>query len=361
MKARFNAAAKLRSPSPIIAKRPPGETALVAGGAGFLGSHLCDRLIADGCRVICLDNFLTGSAENLRQPQASPRFTLIEHDVCNPLPDKLSADVVYNLACAASPPRYQADPVHTLMTSVVGTLNLLAVAERSGARFVQASTSEVYGDPERHPQSEDYVGHVNPTGPRACCDEGKRAAEALIFDHLRLGRVDGRVARIFNTYAPRMDPSDGRIVSNLVAQALTGRPLTIHGTGEQTRSFCYVSDLVAGLVALESLPINPGVPVNLGNPGEFTINELAGLVRSLIPTRSGLVHLPLPKDNPQRRSADISRARALLGWTPRIPLSEGLPATITWFAARLGVSGAMRLSAPRPARTKLEPAADPAE
>jgi nucleoside-diphosphate-sugar epimerase len=277
MKARFNAAAKLRSPSPIIAKRPPGETALVAGGAGFLGSHLCDRLIADGCRVICLDNFLTGSAENLRQPQASPRFTLIEHDVCNPLPDKLSADVVYNLACAASPPRYQADPVHTLMTSVVGTLNLLAVAERSGARFVQASTSEVYG------------------------------------------------------------------------------------TGEQTRSFCYVSDLVAGLVALESLPINPGVPVNLGNPGEFTINELAGLVRSLIPTRSGLVHLPLPKDNPQRRSADISRARALLGWTPRIPLSEGLPATITWFAARLGVSGAMRLSAPRPARTKLEPAADPAE
>jgi UDP-glucuronate decarboxylase len=313
------------------------DPVLVAGGAGFLGSHLCDRLIDAGRRVICLDSFLTGSRDNVAHLLGHERFRLVEHDVCEPLPRDLRVSAVFNLACAASPPRYQADPVHTMMTSVLGTKHLLDVAEQSGARYLQASTSEVYGDPERHPQSEDYWGNVNPTGPRACYDEGKRAAEALIFDYLRLGRVDARVARIFNTYGPRMDPDDGRIVSNLVCQALTGRPLTIYGTGEQTRSFCYVSDLVDGLQALMAVDRNPAAPVNLGNPGEFTINELADLVFAAIPTASRIVHLPLPKDDPQRRRPDIARARSLLGWSPKVPLADGLPATIRWFAGRLGV------------------------
>jgi UDP-glucuronate decarboxylase len=239
-----------------------------------------------------------------------------------------------------------------MMTSVLGTKHLLDVAAAGGACFLQASTSEVYGDPERHPQPEDYWGHVNPTGPRACYDEGKRAAEALIFDYVRLGRVDARVARIFNTYGPRMDPDDGRIVSNLVCQALTGRPLTVYGTGEQTRSFCYASDLVDGLMRLMTVDPNPGVPVNLGNPGEFTINELAELVFAAIPTASRVVHLPLPKDDPQRRRPDISRARKLLGWSPKVTLAEGLPVTIRWFAEKLGVD----LPAPRKARGGRVPA-----
>ena len=253
-------------------------TAMVAGGAGFVGSHLCDELLANGFNVVCVDSLLTGRASNIVPLENHPGFSFLKHDITEPFNVEVNLDRVYNLACPASPPLYQADPVHTMMTSVVGTNNLLALAERHGARFVQASTSEVYGDPEVHPQHEDYWGHVNPTGPRACYDEGKRAAETLCFDFSRAGRVDTRVARIFNTYGPRMRPDDGRIVSNLIVQALRNEPLTIYGTGEQTRSFCYVTDLVAGLVALMEVTPNPGVPVNLGNPGEFTIMELADLV-----------------------------------------------------------------------------------
>jgi len=318
--------------------KDPGQArsaVLVAGGAGFVGSHLCEALLAQGHRVYCADNLLTSSRSNLRTLEKSADFVFVEHDICNSLAVDEPLEAVYNLACAASPPRYQADPVHTMMTSVVGTANLLALAEKHGARFLQASTSEVYGDPEQHPQREDYWGHVNCTGPRACYDEGKRAAETLCFDFLRAGRVDARVARIFNTYGPRMQPDDGRIVSNLVVQALSGKPLTIYGTGEQTRSFCYVSDLVRGLVALMNVDPNPGAPVNLGNPGEFTINELADLVLELIPTGSKIVYKPLPVDDPQRRRPDISRAKALLGWQPMVPLVEGLPQTIAAFEDHL--------------------------
>jgi UDP-glucuronate decarboxylase len=315
--------------------RSGARTALVAGGAGFVGSHLCDALRRQGYAVICVDNLFTGTVDNFRPLTGKPRFTFIEHDVTAPLTVPHKLDLVFNLACPASPPHYQADPIHTLLTSVVGTSNLLALAEVHGARYLQASTSEVYGDPEEHPQREDYWGHVNPTGPRACYDEGKRAAEALCFDMLRAGRVDTRVARIFNTYGPRMRPDDGRIVSNLIVQALRGEPLTIYGTGKQTRSFCYVSDLVDGLIGLVELEQNPEAPVNLGNPGEFTILELADLITRAIPTRSQVVHEPLPQDDPQRRRPDISRARALLGWSPRVTLAEGLPPTIAWFASRI--------------------------
>lgn len=345
----------------LVSRSVSENPVLVAGGAGFLGSHLCDALIAAGRSVICLDNFLTGDRQNVAHLARHPRFRLLEHDVCDPLPADLAVSEVYNLACAASPPRYQADPLHTMMTSVMGTKHLLDVAARNGSRFLQASTSEVYGDPERHPQREDYFGNVNPTGPRACYDEGKRAAEAIIFDTLRLGQADARVARIFNTYGPRMDPDDGRIVSNLVCQALRGEPLTIYGTGEQTRSFCYVSDMVAGLQALMDRPENPGAPVNIGNPGEFTINELAALVLAAVPTRSRVIHRPLPTDDPQRRRPDIARAGALLGWAPKVPLAEGLPATIRHFADRLGVAlpAARR---PRAGRSSLlQPAAGPAD
>lgn len=312
---------------------PASRTALVAGGAGFLGSHLCDALLAQGLRVICLDNLLTGSHGNVAHLADHPRFSFLRHDICEPLEIKDKLDLVYNFACAASPPRYQADPIHTMMTSVSGTLNLLKLAESHGARFLQASTSEVYGDPDRHPQSEDYNGNVNCTGPRACYDEGKRAAEALCFDMVRANRADVRVARIFNTYGPRMDPEDGRIVSNLVVQALRGESMTIYGTGEQTRSFCYVSDLIAGLMALMDVPQNPGVPVNIGNPGEFTINKLAELVVAKTQTRSSLIFKPLPKDDPTRRRPDIARAKALLGWEPRVRLEDGLDTTIEHFRA----------------------------
>ncbi|GGK44853.1 UDP-glucuronic acid decarboxylase family protein [Salinarimonas ramus] len=306
---------------------------LVAGGAGFLGSNLCERLIADGERVICLDNMQTGTPENLASLAREPRFSLIEQDVCDPIPANLDVEAVFNLACAASPPRYQADPVHTMMTSVVGTRHLLDHCERHGARFMQASTSEIYGDPLEHPQREGYFGNVNPTGPRACYDEGKRAAETLCFDYLRGRGVDVRVARIFNTYGPRMRPDDGRIVSNLVCQALAGEPLTIYGNGEQTRSFCYVDDMIEGFVRLMRVDETPDGPVNLGNPGEFTINELADMVLDLVETTSRVVYEPLPKDDPQRRRPDISRAEAVLGWRPTTPIVEGLPPTIDWFAS----------------------------
>jgi UDP-glucuronate decarboxylase len=315
---------------------------LIAGGAGFLGSHLCDRLVARGHHVTVLDSFLTGSPANCAHLKGHPRFRLVRHDVVDPLPGDLAADVVFNLASPASPPRYQADPIHTMMTGVLGTRHLLDLAASCGAIFVQASTSEVYGDPEEHPQRETYWGHVNPTGPRACYDEGKRAAETLCFDYLRLGRADVRVARIFNTYGPRMQADDGRIVSNFIVQALTGRPLTVYGSGEQTRSFCYVSDLVAGLIALAAVERNPDGPVNLGNPGEFTVSDLARLVLDMTGSASEIVHHPLPEDDPRRRRPDIGLARHLLGWSPRVILSEGLGPTIEWFADSLDGKPAAR-------------------
>ena len=314
-----------------------GKTVLVAGGAGFLGSHLCDALLALGHRVICLDSFLTGSFENIAPLQNHRGFSIIEHDICEPFAVETAIDQIYNLACPASPQRYQADPIHTMLTSVAGTTNLLKLAELHGASLLLASTSEIYGDPQVHPQDESYWGHVNCTGPRACYDEGKRAAEALCFDSLRAGRVDARVVRIFNTYGPRMQPDDGRIVSNLIVQALRGEPLTIYGTGRQTRSFCYVSDLVEGLKQLMNVDPNPCQPVNLGNPGEFTVSELAEMVLARVRTRSKIVHKPLPQDDPQRRRPDISKAKELLCWEPKVVLAEGLDRTVAWFSQRIGV------------------------
>lgn len=314
---------------------PVRKSILVAGGAGFLGSHLCERLVSEGHRVYCVDNLQTGLVENLRDLKREARFSFIEHDIRDPLPQTLRIDHLYNLACPASPLHYQADPVQTLMTCVVGTRNLLDYAGHTRAAFVQASTSEVYGDPHQHPQTEAYWGNVNPVGPRACYDEGKRAAEALCFDYLRLARVDVRVARIFNTYGPRMRADDGRIVSNFVTQALTGKPLTVYGTGRQTRSFCFVSDLIRGLVQLMEVKTNPAGPVNLGNPREFTVLQLAKLVRTLTDSRSAIAFEPLPADDPQRRQPDIRRAKELLGWAPRVSLSQGLPPTVAWFSKSL--------------------------
>lgn len=311
------------------------ETVLVAGGAGFIGSHLCDRLLKEGSRVICVDNYQTGSRANIQPLRNHPDFAAIEADICE-LPQIVEpVDRIYNLACAASPRFYQADPVHTMMTCVAGTRNLLSKAEQDKAVFLQASTSEVYGDPTEHPQREDYHGNVNCTGPRACYDEGKRAAEALCFDLLRQGKADARVARIFNTYGPRMQPNDGRIVSNLIVQALSGQPLTIYGTGRQTRSFCYIDDLVSGLKALMEAEPNPAAPVNLGNPEEFEILELAELVRKMIPVGTQLQFKDLPVDDPTRRRPDISLAAKLLGWAPKVRLGDGLERTIAWFETEL--------------------------
>lgn len=312
------------------------KTVVVAGGAGFLGSHLCDALAADGAHVVCVDNLLTGRQQNLRHLERDPRFDLIEADISEPLPPSLAPesirpDAIFNLACAASPPHYQADPEHTLMTCVVGTRNLLRLAEATGARFLLASTSEIYGDPEVHPQNEGYWGNVNPTGPRACYDEGKRAAETLTFDYLRAGRADVRVARIFNTYGPRMRADDGRVVSNVITQALAGDDITVYGDGGQTRSFCYVDDLIDGLLRLNAMetPI-PGA-VNLGNPTELNVLELVERVLAMTGSRSAVVRRPLPVDDPRRRRPDITLAGQLLGWAPRVPLEKGLQATIAWF------------------------------
>ena len=321
---------------------PIRRTVLVAGGAGFIGSTLCETLLRRGDRVICVDDFHTGTMANVVPLCTFRDFRLVRHDVTRPLDLGERIDQIFNLASPASPPHYQADPVRTMLTNVVGTANLLALATAQQARFVQASTSEVYGDPEVHPQREDYVGHVNCTGPRACYDEGKRAAESLCHDYIRAG-LDVRVARIFNTYGPRMRADDGRIVSNMVVQALEGQPMTVHGTGGQTRSFCYVTDLVAGLIALMDVAQTPDGPVNLGNPEEFTILELAETVRDLIGSRSEIVFRPLPQDDPQRRRPDIGRAAQLLGWHPTLALAEGLPPTVDWFAASLGTV----VSAPR--------------
>lgn len=331
------------------------RTVMVAGGAGFVGSHLVDAILARGDRVLCVDSFLTGSHANIQPLRNHPGFRLVEADICAPLQVNEPVHQIYNLACAASPPQYQADPVHTMMTCVQGTGNLLTLAEQHRATFVQASTSEVYGDPSQHPQREDYNGNVNCTGPRACYDEGKRAAEALCFDLLRAKRVDVRVARIFNTYGPRMQPNDGRIISNLLVQAITGEPLTIYGSGEQTRSFCFVSDLVRGLVALMEVKRNPGAAVNLGNPVEFTINQLASMVVSMVPTGSPVVRRPLPQDDPQRRRPDISRATELLGWAPRMPLSEGLQQTADWFVDTLRTRDGFDATPPATSRVMATP------
>ena len=322
-----------------------GVRVLVAGGAGFIGSHLIDALLAEGARVTCVDSLLTGRQVNLAHLAREPRFDFVEADVTAPLPSLPRVDRVFNLACAASPPHYQADPIHTMMTSVLGTGRLLELARDSGARFLQASTSEVYGDPERHPQEESYWGNVNPTGPRACYDEGKRSAETLTFDFERQHGLDIRVARIFNTYGPRMRADDGRVVSNVICQALAGDDITVYGNGEQTRSFCYVSDLVDGLLRLMEAGTPLDGPVNLGNPREMTVGELVDLVVRMTETPSRIVRRPLPVDDPQRRRPDITRAETRLGWSPRVPLEEGLEATIAWFSREI---------APRHARPAIE-------
>ena len=309
-------------------------TALVTGGAGFIGSHLCDRLIASGDRVICLDSLVTGRTSNLAPLEHDSRFEFVEHDVIEPFPAWLrSAAItrVYHFACAASPDHYQADPEHTMLTNVAGTRHALRLAEQTGARLLLASTSEIYGDPEVHPQTEDYAGSVNCTGPRACYDEGKRAAEALTFDFHRHARADVRVARIFNTYGPRMRCDDGRVISNVACQALAGDDITIYGDGSQTRSFCFIEDLVEGLTRLMESAEAQGVPVNLGNPEELPIRALVDRVIEMTGSRSRVVWRPLPIDDPRRRKPDIGRAQELLDWSPKVKLEDGLKPTIAWF------------------------------
>jgi len=302
---------------------------LVTGGAGFLGSHLCEKLLAQGHEVLCVDNFFTGTRENIVHLLANPHFELVRHDVTFPL--YVEVDEIYNLACPASPVHYQFDPVQTTKTSVHGAINMLGLAKRTRARILQASTSEVYGDPEVHPQVEPYWGKVNPIGPRACYDEGKRCAETLFFDYHRQHGLRIKVARIFNTYGPRMHPNDGRVVSNFIMQALRGKPITLYGEGSQTRSFCYVDDLVDGLIRLMESPDDFTGPVNLGNPNEFTIRELAECVIALTGSASVLVTCPLPQDDPRQRQPDIALAKRALGWQPSIELAQGLPHTIAYF------------------------------
>ncbi len=302
---------------------------LVTGGAGFLGSHLCERLLVDGHDVLCVDNFFTGSRDNVLHLLGNPRFELLRHDVTFPL--YVEVDQIYNLACPASPIHYQLDPVQTTKTSVHGAINMLGLAKRVNASILQASTSEVYGDPEVHPQQEDYWGRVNPVGPRACYDEGKRCAETLFFDYFRQHGLRIKVARIFNTYGPRMHPNDGRVVSNFIVQALRGAPITLYGDGQQTRSFCYVDDLIEGLIRLMNTPDEVTGPVNLGNPVEFTIRELAEQVLAQTRSQSPLLQEPLPQDDPRQRQPDIDLARQLLGWEPAVPLADGLERTIDYF------------------------------
>jgi UDP-glucuronate decarboxylase len=306
---------------------------LVTGGAGFLGSHLCDRLIRDGHEVLCVDNLFTGTRANISHLLNHPRFEFQRHDVTFPL--YVEVDEIYNLACPASPIHYQHDPVQTTKTSVHGAINMLGLAKRTGAKILQASTSEVYGDPEVHPQTEEYWGRVNPIGTRSCYDEGKRCAETLFFDYHRQLGVKIKVARIFNTYGPRMHPNDGRVVSNFVVQAIQGRPLTIYGEGSQTRSFCYVDDLIDGLVRLMKSDDSVTGPINLGNPTEFSIRELADQLQAKLHSNAGLIQEPLPSDDPRQRKPDISKARDLLGWEPKVPLSEGLDQTISYFREQL--------------------------
>jgi len=302
---------------------------LVTGGAGFLGSHLCERLLNDGHDVICVDNFFTGTRDNIQHLLANPHFEVLRHDITQPL--YVEVEEIYNLACPASPPHYQHDPIHTLKTSVLGTMNMLGLAKRTGAKLFQASTSEVYGDPLQHPQQESYWGNVNPIGIRSCYDEGKRAAETLCFDYHREHGVRIKVARIFNTYGPRMHPRDGRVVSNFIIQALKGDDITVYGEGQQTRSFCYVDDLIEAFVRLMDSPDEVTGPVNTGNPGEFTILELAERVIAMTGSSSKIVKLPLPQDDPKQRRPDIGQAQQLLNWSPAITLEEGLKPTIAYF------------------------------
>ncbi|ADV28825.1 NAD-dependent epimerase/dehydratase [Pseudoxanthomonas suwonensis 11-1] len=309
------------------------ERTLVTGGAGFLGSHLCDRLIEAGHDVLCVDNYYTGSKQNVLQLIDNPRFELMRHDVTFPL--YVEVDRIYNLACPASPVHYQADPVQTTKTSVHGAINMLGLAKRTGARILQASTSEVYGDPEIHPQVETYWGRVNPVGIRSCYDEGKRCAETLFFDYWRQHQLEIKVMRIFNTYGPRMHPNDGRVVSNFIVQALRGEPITIYGDGTQTRSFCYVDDLVEGMIRLMNSPVELTGPVNIGNPGEYTMLELAEAVLKLVGGKSKLVFEPLPSDDPKQRQPDISVAKEHLGWEPKVALEDGLRETIAYFRSKL--------------------------
>ena len=302
---------------------------LVTGGAGFLGSHLCERLVAEGHDVLCLDNFFTSQKSNVEHLLGKPNFELIRHDVTVPI--NLEVDEIYNLACPAAPGHYQYNPIKTMKTSVLGSINMLGMAKRCRAKIMQASTSEVYGDPEVHPQVESYRGSVNPIGPRACYDEGKRAAETLFVDYHRMNNVNVRIVRIFNTYGPRMHPYDGRVVSNFIRQALAGEDITIFGEGDQTRSFCYRDDLIEGFIRLMDAPDDFIGPVNIGNPGEFTIRELAELVIELTGAKSKLVQRPLPADDPTRRRPDITLAKEKLNWEPKVPLREGLAETIKWF------------------------------
>jgi UDP-glucuronate decarboxylase len=306
---------------------------LVSGGAGFLGSHLCERLLALGAEVICLDNFFTGSRRNIEALLDNKHFELIRHDVTFPI--YLEIDQIYNLACPASPIHYQFDPVQTTKTSVHGAINMLGLAKRVKAKILQASTSEVYGDPAVHPQTEDYWGHVNPVGPRSCYDEGKRCAETLFFDYWRQHKLRIKVARIFNTYGPRMHPNDGRVVSNFIIQALLGRDITIYGDGAQTRSFCYVDDLIEGLIRLMASRDSITGPINIGNPAEFSILELATIILKMTNSRSRIVHRQLPQDDPQQRQPDITKARNLINWEPHTALEDGLAKTIDYFEVLL--------------------------
>jgi UDP-glucuronate decarboxylase len=310
---------------------------LVTGGAGFLGSHLCERLVAAGDDVLCADNYFTGRRANVAHLRDRDRFETLRHDITFPL--YVEVDEIYNLACPASPIHYQHDPVQTTKTSVIGAINMLGLAKRVGARILQASTSEVYGDPSVHPQTEDYRGNVNPLGPRACYDEGKRCAETLFFDYHRQHRTRIKVVRIFNTYGPRMHPNDGRVVSNFIVQALTGQDITLYGDGNQTRSFCFVDDLIEGLLRMMATGNEVTGPVNIGNPHEVSVRALAEQVIAITGSRSRIVHKPLPQDDPLQRCPDISRARALLGWEPLVPLAEGLGRTIAYFERMLAGEG----------------------
>ena len=312
----------------LIAKR-----VLVTGGAGFLGSHLCERLVDAGNEVLCVDNYFTGRRANVEHLLSRPNFELMRHDVTFPL--FVEVDEIYNLACPASPVHYQHDPVQTTKTSVHGAINMLGLAKRTGARILQASTSEVYGDPTQHPQTEEYWGNVNPIGPRSCYDEGKRCAETLFFDYHRQNNVKIKVMRIFNTYGPRMHPQDGRVVSNFIMQALRGEPITIYGEGLQTRSFCYVDDLIEGMIRLMASADEVTGPINIGNPHEFTIRELAERIVAMVGTGSSLVFEPLPVNDPMQRKPDISKASEILGWSPRVPIEEGLVRTIAYFRSKL--------------------------
>jgi UDP-glucuronate decarboxylase len=310
---------------------------LVTGGAGFIGSHLCERLLQQGNEVLCVDNFYTGTRQNIGHLLSNPRFELMRHDICFPL--YVEVDEIFNLACPASPIHYQFDPVQTTKTSVHGAINMLGLAKRVKAKILQASTSEVYGDPQTHPQPEEYWGNVNPIGSRSCYDEGKRCAETLFFDYYRQHKLNIRVARIFNTYGPRMHPNDGRVISNFIVQALRNKDITVYGDGRQTRSFCYVDDLVDGLMRLMTAPNDVIGPLNLGNPAEFTIRELAERIISMTGSSSRIVHHPLPEDDPKQRQPDIGKARKLLDWEPTVALGDGLKKTISYFAELTGRPG----------------------